>query len=59
MSEMPIRRQNTLVEIQTYPLNRLLCWHSRRHLRRLGASNGADIYCEKCGRKRFGYLVRT
>jgi hypothetical protein len=49
--------QNVPVEIYTYPLNRVLCWHSRSHLRRLGTSNGADIYCTKCGRKRFAYLT--
>lgn len=49
--------QNAPVEIQTYPLNRFLCWHSRKYLRLLSADNGAEVYCSKCGLKRFGYLA--
>lgn len=51
--------QNAFVRIQTYPINRIFCWHSRRHLRRLGTSNGAAIYCGKCFRNRFGYIVTS
>jgi len=51
------RVNNHRVKVQSYPLNRLLCWHRQRRLRVLLAANGADVYCEKCRRKRFGYMT--
>jgi hypothetical protein len=44
------------VHVFRYPLNRLLCWHGRGARRLLRYSNGIDIYCSACMRKRLAVM---
>jgi hypothetical protein len=39
-----------------FKLVRILCWHSKKHLKLQLASNGGDIYCGKCGMKKIGWI---
>jgi hypothetical protein len=40
------------VRVYRYPLNRLFCWHGRAARKLLRYSNGVDVYCSVCMRKR-------
>lgn len=51
---MPIG-QNSPIDLVVFRANRLLCWHSKKHLRVQTAINGSAVYCGKCFRKRFAF----
>jgi len=46
----------TVIQVRHHWLNHLLCWHRKKSLAVLKASNGAEIYCRKCLRKKYGYI---
>lgn len=43
-----------------FKLRLLLCrpWHRNKYLRFMEASNGGEVFCEKCGMKLVGWIFR-
>jgi hypothetical protein len=44
----PVGPVETEVMVLKFPLNKLFCWHGKRHRKIMKSSNGWEAYCGKC-----------